>query len=621
MKKTLLVLATSFIGCADIYAQLPDSCKLKFGTNISGLSDWGSEQPFVNLMRSAREWYSKDLGNPDGGAFNTEQIPNMTFLQNGYPTHAPQIISGQSYPQSIATIWGSTSGWEVGSYTVLFEGEGVLNFWGAGSNVQHPAANTYTFDVVSPLNNVLEMRIDSSSVSNPIQNIRIVKNEYLSTYQTRPFNPVWAEKVRMFRSVRFMDWGQTNNWNQANSWEWNDSTRYGWDNRASLNNYTWATPRGIPYEMMIKLMNDYNLDGWVCVPHTANNEYITRMAQLFHDNLEPERKLTVEYSNEIWNWMFGQAQWLNQFGCINTGISWPEGTVPYIQNCMDIWTNVYGNDIHRLTRAVGVQTGWLDVAQRTAFNMTPGSFDVIAGTYYFGINDSADTVLDDLGTGATTQDIVGLVRGTWHEGKQMIQNIKSELADSLRIPLAFYEGGQHLTPNPFGTPPTYEQALLDVQRDTAMYNLYNEWFEFLRTLQEGDEPLQCMNFSLIAERSAQYGSWGVWETMFQDTSAIPAPKLQAMIANMHSRCWETTASVSNENIQQTELLIYPNPAQKILFIETEAAQTIAVYSALGNLVASTHLTKGTNIIHCDNWADGIYFILSDKGTKAKLVKQ
>src|SRR5690606_37660718 len=99
-----------------------------------------------------------------------------------------------------------------GSYTVLFEGEGVLNFWGAGSNVQHPAANTYTFDVVSPLNNVLEMRIDSSSVSNPIQNIRIVKNEYLSTYQTQPFNPVWAEKVRMFRSIRFMDWGQTNNW-------------------------------------------------------------------------------------------------------------------------------------------------------------------------------------------------------------------------------------------------------------------------------------------------------------------------------------------------------------------------------------------------------------------------
>ena len=98
MKKTLLVLVTSFVGCTDIYAQLPDSCKLKFGTNISGLSDWGSEQPFVNLMRSAREWYSKDLGNPDGGAFNTEQIPNMTFLQNGYPTHAPQIISGQSYP-------------------------------------------------------------------------------------------------------------------------------------------------------------------------------------------------------------------------------------------------------------------------------------------------------------------------------------------------------------------------------------------------------------------------------------------------------------------------------------------------------------------------------------------
>ncbi|MBW7868620.1 MAG: T9SS type A sorting domain-containing protein [Brumimicrobium sp.] len=618
--KKILLLTLSCITITFASAQIADSCKLQFGTNLGGLSDYGTEQPFVNLMRSARVWYTKDVGNPSS-PWNSGNPDLLTYLSNGYPTHCPQIISGITYPQIAATVWGDTGGWEDGSYTVLFDGTGQLDFWNV-SNIQHPTANSYTFDFSFSSNQVVEMKISISDINDPIQNIRIVKNDYLSTYETQPYNPHWLEKVIMFKSVRFMDWGHTNNWGQPDSYDWdfqNDS-QFDWEDRAKFDYYTWTTHKGIPYEMFIDLMNKYDVDGWVCVPHNASNDYITQMANFFHSQLNSSRHLTVEYSNEIWNWMFGQAQWLNQYGCINQNVTWPEGTVPYIQNCMDIWTSIWGADASRLTRAVGVQTGWLDVAQRTAFNMTPGSFDAVAGTYYFGFGQTGHNTLDLLGASATVSDISLAVRNYWSQEKDRMSDIKTQLTDVLNLPFIFYEGGQHLTPSPFGTMPSYAQALLDIQRDTSMYNLYNEWFDFMRTLQDGNEPLLCMNFSLISNRSAQYGSWGIWETMFQDTTIIPAPKLKAIAENMYA-CWEDETLQIQESNKVETLILYPNPTEDYIIIESPRETSISIYSILGELKLSTSLSSGKNKIDLSPFSAGVYIITSSFGERMKVIKK
>lgn len=622
--KAVLSLFFSILFIPLTFAQLEDPCKLKIGTNLAGLSDWGREQPFVDLMRSSRTWFTKDAGNPNG-AWNSENQSLLSYLENGYPTHSPQVVAGSSYPQIIATIWGDTGGWEDGSYTVLFDGDGQLEFWGV-SNFQHSTSNSCTFDFSYNTHQVVEMRIITSDINNPVQNIRILKNDYLDTYQSQPFNPIWLEKVKMFKSVRFMDWGQTNNWAQPNSYEWDfqEDAKIDWRDRAKVDFYTWTTPKGIPYEMFVKLMNDYSLDGWVCVPHNASDDYMIKMAEFFHNRLDEDLQLTVEYSNEIWNWIFGQAQWLHKYGCIETGISWPEGTVPYIQNCMDLWTDVWQADIDRLTRVVGVQTGWLDVAQRTAFNMTPRSFDAIGGTYYFGLGDDGHDALDALGASTTVEDIASVVRNHWELEKNFISDIKTSLADPLDVPLIFYEGGQHLTPTPFGVVPSYEQALIDIQRDTAMYNLYNEWFGFIRTLQEGDKPIQCMNFSLISDRSAQYGSWGIWESMFQDTTIIPAPKLKAILENIDNSCWEDPVNTV-EWIKNYEFEIYPNPAHSHIQISWKRYEglndvTCSIIDLNGQVKLKGVLDEdnGENTIDVQQLKPGFYiFCLYSQG---KLIK-
>jgi hypothetical protein len=578
--------------------------------------DFGTELPFVDLMHNARQWYTKDIGNP-ADPFDSGHAHDLAYRLDGYPTHIPQSISTSTYDQRVVTIWAITDGWPAGQYTVLWEGSGELSFWGGYENLEQTDDNRIVFDFLNPIGNTLEMTIVASDINDPIHNIRVLMPGTEATYETNPFYDLWIEKLSIFPSVRFMDWGSTNSWGQDDNWSWDDPSLFDWEDRSQMDHYTWATSKGIPYEMMIKLLNDYDLDGWVCVPHRASDDYIQRMAEVFRDRLETDRHLTVEYSNEIWNWIFGQTQWLNKYGCELQGVSWPEGLVPYVQNCLDIWSSVFSSEMERITRVAGVQVSWQDVSSRMVNNLTPGSVDAITPTFYFGLTEEGDEVLDGLGANATVSDIAYYARQGMENTKVWLETQKSELADPLGLDMVFYEGGQHITPHPFGEEPTYTQALLDVQRDTAMYNMYNEWFEYLKSLQEGDEPLQLMNFSFIAGRSARYGSWGILETMDQDLSSTPAPKYSAILEAIEA----CGINVSTEEQLNDKYKIYPNPTQDFITISGHFENIdILVYDNNGQIVLKQKVNANSAILNTENLVSGTY-ILQIENSQKKITKK
>lgn len=599
------------------YAQstLPDSCKLAIGTNLAGMLDWGTELPFVDRMHNAREWYTKDVV---GGPWSTDLQDSLVLRADGYPVSLPQMVNGRPNGQIVATIWAELDGWDEGTYTVLYEGEGELAFWGASTNLVDHGNGRITFDLDTAAGgNALEMRINRSEASDPVRNIRVLMPGTETTYMDQPFNPVWLDRVRMFRSVRFMDWGQTNNWGQKDWQDWDSPELYDWDERQPLDHYTYAHNKGVPYELMIDLMNQEDLDGWVCVPYRASPDYIRQMAQLFHDNLEPERTLTVEYSNENWNWLFGQTQWCSKYGELETGLPWPECTVGFAQRTLDIWTDVYGADTARIKRVVGVQTGWPDVAQRTIFNMRPGSFDAVAPTFYFGIGEAGDAALDALGASATAADIAYWARrNITEEATPYLREIKETIADELDIPMLFYEGGQHLTGQPFGEVQSYDQALLDIQRDTALYNIYNEWFDTLRTMQVGNEPLQLQHFSLVTGRSGRYGSWGMLETMHQDTSLIPAPKFRAVAEVLASDCEAGISSnASLVPLKSERLMFFPNPATgQVSIVNLEGhsplnVERVEIFTLSGKLVQAFVLPQNESSFDISALTKGMYLVV------------
>ncbi|HHB79950.1 MAG TPA: T9SS type A sorting domain-containing protein [Saprospiraceae bacterium] len=594
MKKLIVLGLMVFVSLTGFtQVQLPDSCKLEMGVNMAGLADYGTEIPFVDLMHTARVWYTKSIGDPSD-YFDSGFADELSYREDGYPTHLPQMVDSSAYPQIVATIWAITDAWPAGQYTVLWEGTGTLDFIGPFQNLQQTNPHRIVFDYPTPLDGALEMRIEASDSLDPIRNIRVLMPGTEFTYESQPFYQLWLDKVNIFNTVRFMDWGQTNNWGLSTEDGYGDSLLVDWDGRSKMDHYTWAYNKGVPYEMMVRYMNENDKDGWVCIPHSASEDYIRNMARYFRDNLEPDRHIFVEYSNEIWNWIFAQTNWAYKYGCLNTGVTWPEGTVPFIQRALNYWTEEYAGQLERTTRVVGVFTGWLDVAQRVAFNLDPNSFDAVSPTFYFSFDELLDEGLDSLGVNATVSDVALAARLSQPANFEAIKEVKEFLADSLGKPIVFYEGGQHLTPHPFGSMPTYEQALLDIQRDTSMYNLYNEWLDMIRTLQEGEEPLLLMNFGFIGARSAQYGSWGILETMDQDFSVVPAPKYQAILENMNTNC--QMVATESPGMEHFSISLEPNPTSDHFVINGPDGDTqVSIFDVTGVLRQKVAIHPGQSI--------------------------
>ena len=548
--KISTILSSIFLVFSSVcFAQSTD-CKLMIGTNLGGISDWMTEMPFVDMMRNARTWGTRNQTEwiENGkNEWNTELADSIEKDENGYPLEVPLFINniGLEDSQIIFTVWATIEAWEAGVYTLFYDGEGEIEFGRDGEIIAKQPGQMSIRITPSTKDSFLEMKILRSKRGNHIRNIRLIMPGHESTYTKQPFNPLYLEKLQPFKALRFMDWGNTNNWGHDNAWTCYDNQQdtmlARWNERSTMTNYTWATNKGTPYEIMCDLCNTLNKDMWVCVPYCASAEYIQKMAKLIKERLNPGLKIYAEYSNENWNWMFGQTQWLNTFYGDGIGKGWPEGIVVPIQRNLDIWTEVFADKPSRLIRVVGVQTAWQDVANRIVLNLKPGSYDAIALTGYFGLSEEGDAALDQLGTKAKVKDVAYWVRKEMSEEIGWIKDDYKELSSKLNVPIIYYEAGQHITPTPFGEEPTYAQALLDIQRDTTMYNLYKEWFGMVENIIPKGEQALYMNFSFISSRSAQYGSWGLLEALDQDTTEIYAPKYSATLEQI-SKCNNTVSS-------------------------------------------------------------------------------
>lgn len=135
MRKNILFFALYFLAilifCSMIVtAQTPD--KLTIGTNISRLSDWMTEMPFVDLMHNARAWMTSNSVFVEGGKndWNTGVIDSIPKDENGYPLSLPCYVAGTETLQVVHTIWASLAGWPEGIYSLLYEGNGDFEFFG-----------------------------------------------------------------------------------------------------------------------------------------------------------------------------------------------------------------------------------------------------------------------------------------------------------------------------------------------------------------------------------------------------------------------------------------------------------------------------------------------------------
>ncbi|MEB8432744.1 hypothetical protein OO007_10940 [Cocleimonas sp. KMM 6892] len=89
------------------------------------------------------------------------------------------------------------------------------------------------------------------------------------------------------------------------------------ENRAQLNDQFWGnsyiTPeerwRGLPYEVIVALINETKANVWVNIPHNASIDYVTEMSKYFNDNLNKDSRIFIELSNEVWNGGFASQKY------------------------------------------------------------------------------------------------------------------------------------------------------------------------------------------------------------------------------------------------------------------------------------------------------------------------
>ncbi|MBK7010044.1 MAG: hypothetical protein IPH36_16110 [Saprospiraceae bacterium] len=165
---------------------------------------------------------------------------------------------------------------------------------------------------------------------------------------------------------------------------------------------------------MIQLCNELDKDLWICVPHLADSTYVANMAQLFLDSLDDHLNIYLEYSNEVWNWIFPQAHYNNDNrpGNLNYGRAMAEKA----GKTFAIWHNVFGDQACRVKRVLGIQAGFNYLNEQILSQLPQDAWDYGSPTHYFGLDhgSTGNPRLDLLGSSATVQDILNNAINGWN---------------------------------------------------------------------------------------------------------------------------------------------------------------------------------------------------------------
>lgn len=580
--RTILVLCISLIAFNWGLSQ-EEKCHLSIGTNLAGPSDYGSEWPFVNIMKNARTWETTNAVWTGGlDLWSTELLSHFEFDADGYPMEVPLDIDDPNADtvQVIRTVWANTDALPEGEYILLYDGEGRIE-WRFDATLVSEEPGRQVINVQHG-GNIMGLYIMESQLGNHIRNMRLLLPGTENQDGVNPWSSEWLEKLAPFNALRFMDWGHTNN-----------SKLQKWSDRPNVSDYSY-TSEGIPYEYWIEICNQKNADAWICIPHLADEDYVRQMARLFRDQLNPELTLYVEYSNEVWNWIFEQTHYCND--SLDQSLSWPERIGPKVAEVLEIFTEEFAGETDRLVRVMATQHGWFDIGDRIyrQIEMIGKSqlVDAISPAAYMSVDHGQ---LATLGMSATAEDVINGAREvTFDINDWSMTNwiLHAQLANANNKQLIFYEGGQHFTPDPWGTVQPYNLALLEAQVAPEMYDLYEELFDTLAALSV--EEMLLMHFSFIAPlgdmpEDARWGSFGsLTSQFFQSEPYDDAPKYRAI--RDHIEDCKITTSVLNEADADCEMLTL---SEEFIQIEDEVENgSLSIFDINGRLLWEKHLKEG-----------------------------
>ena len=313
-----LTLFTTFLTTLAFMSTAQAAPGQKLGYNTSGLHHLASSNPFIDIFKVSRGWITScdfdwqrnrpiDPGCTRKKSFNTKESEKVSVDANGWPTRLPARGEAPIFT-SINAIWDMPDNFPIGRHFVTYQGDADIKVLGDVQIIRQ-IPGRIDFNLKSAKRN-LRLHITRINPKNYIRNIKVIPNKYANTYTRQTFNQEYLQTARPFNSIRFMPWQNTKDTNLSH-----------WKDRTTPQTAFYNHDAGMPVETMVDLANATNSAPWFSMPHKATDQFMRSFAHTVKSRLNPNQKVYVEYSNEVWNSMYPATHYAAQQGLK----LWPRG--------------------------------------------------------------------------------------------------------------------------------------------------------------------------------------------------------------------------------------------------------------------------------------------------------
>jgi hypothetical protein len=552
---TLAMLTATVLGAGPAWTATTANANSPLGINLLQVNYFTAEQPFLDIFKTNGGFTTQN----SSGA-NTSEEKYLNLDANGWPISLKAVNnpSPQQFTKVSTLVLRDlpdtpNGRYPAGQYVVRYQGKGTLTYNYDAKKVDGqsaPGRDVINVAAKPPGGGILITiaSTDPDHNGNYIRNIQLVKAEQESLLLAgKVFSPTFLNLMQNFRTLRFMDWFNTNG-----------STLASWSNRPSISNATWASTAGVPYEVALQLVNTLSADPWINIPVMADDNFVTQFATLVHTKLGSTQKVYVEFSNEVWNSGFpqyaysnsqGRAMWPNAGSGADYGNNWYG--MKTAQIC-DTWKSVWGSDASRVVCVMAAQAAnpWV-ATERLECKLWSGApcsghgIGAVAIAPYFGgkvpsgWTSQSDGGLSLLFASLTSKNDPSIPTGGWlGQALGWIAAYPAAIA-KYNLPLIAYEGGQTFVSFPNGvengkaTPMT--SLFVTANRDPRMKTAYEALLQGWKA--SGGQMFTYFNDIFPA---SQYGLWGGLESFMQTTSPLSSapPKWQALQNFISTNpCW------------------------------------------------------------------------------------
>lgn len=498
------------------------------GTNLGECSYYSTELPFLDLFKTSSGWIA---GNDS--TWSTGEESQIDIDQYGWVKSLPGKSSNLKFTR-VSTLLNRVmkDKYPSGNYVVLYDGTGQISYkFDATLRSSSPGRDVIYADASLDAGICLTIEsTDTKGTGDYLRNIRIVQAEHEADYQSI-FNPLFLEKLKHYKAIRFMCWGQINNSPQK-QWSRRPLPQQAFYN-SNLPQSSIALDASIPIEIMIALANRLQVSPWFNIPHMADDDYVTNLAALIKASLLSTLSFYIEYSNEVWNYQFQQAKWVEQEGIkawsSNSDTSLARNNWYGLRTVQisKIFKQVFSDNPGRVKCVLSGQAAnpqiIKDIISSTLANVDVcGAIFGIAIAPYFGMEygDPYPSTTSDIQGLTVNQLIKKLHRDSILKTYDVI-DYHAVIASQHNVKLLSYEGGQSLVGyNGAENNGQLSTLFMNANRDQGMYSLYLSMLDYWSKT-EGTEAF--MHFINIGTPS-KWGSWGALEYLLQ----VDSPKYNAL---------------------------------------------------------------------------------------------